>query len=131
MTTEKTDAQPRPAMPFVIYENQLELMSRLVASSCRLATSVLESSKTTQSQVSAALAQQEEGAKTMAAAIIPSTGDVEAATKTVTSAMNEAATRALAAQSGSADDKPDSPAPAAGTAQSSRKTAATPATKSR
>ncbi len=100
-------------MPFVIYQNSLEMFSRVMKSTCDLSIAILESSKRSEEQVAKALSH-ETPAQAFAEGMIPTTDEMDHAAKVVASAMNDAATRALSAVN---NEEKDAKAPAAAAPQ--------------
>ncbi|MEM9421547.1 MAG: hypothetical protein AAF986_03420 [Pseudomonadota bacterium] len=82
-------------MPFIIYHNSLDMVARLIKSSCDLSLAILDSTKQSQTRVAQALSN-ETPAQAFADGMIPTTDEMDHAAQVVASAMNDAAGRALA-----------------------------------
>lgn len=114
--TEKSSTEHKDLMPFIIFRNHLEMMGRMVESSCKLSHTMLAASR--KSAEKAFAATDEEPAATSDAPsfpamsdLIPSTEDLQTAASAVATAMNEAAVRAIAHASGTRDEDDDNDAP--------------------
>lgn len=95
MAKDDTGDSHKTLMPFVVYQNNLEMFGRMVQSTCALSLSILEATRRHNSQLSEALAQ-ETPAQAFAEGMIPTTDEMDRAAAIVASAMNDAASRALA-----------------------------------
>lgn len=102
MTTENKK-ESQDSLAFAMYRNQLDMMARIIDSSCKMSLMMLEATRKSEQQVITTLSEHID-ASTQIQDMIPSTEDLQSAANAVTKAMNEAAVRAIAHAAGKQEE---------------------------